>query len=35
MATRVSDEQSFGFLPWITVLLTAVAVLFACIVAIR
>ena len=35
MSTRASSEESFGLLPWITFLLTALVALFACLVAAR
>jgi hypothetical protein len=35
ISPRPSGDESFGLLPWITVLLTALVVLFACLVAVR
>jgi hypothetical protein len=35
IGTRASSEESFGFLPWITFLLTTLFVLAACLVATR
>jgi hypothetical protein len=32
---RDSGDESFGLLPWITVLLTVLVVLVACLVAVR
>jgi hypothetical protein len=32
---RDTGDESFGILPWITLLLTALVVLVACLVAIR
>jgi hypothetical protein len=35
IGVRASSDESFGFLPWITILLTALVVLIACLVATR
>ena len=32
---QASNQDSFGFLPWITVLVTALVVVFACLIATR
>jgi hypothetical protein len=32
---RASTEESFGLLPWITFLLSALVVLVACLIAVR
>lgn len=35
MVVRTSSEDSFGLLPWITALLSALVLLIACLAAIR